>query len=562
MFNLLRGLNNRKFLYALILSSIVIDGLLLRMLFNLGSVYATYLFVFIAIVINLVLIGYIISAFSLKNIQKRETKTLEDVLDDIVCLAPLGEEEVIFEKEDETEAEELLERINKELESELFKLFNEEEEEEEEVDVEEEIDVEEVDVEEVIKEDQDIDTLIEIDHVDNLEEEIVVSEDEETDQNTSLEIEEQEEQVDSTVEIVSLEEEHTENEIDGEIQNDAILEKEGENAISDLENDESDVYKKPDDLEIYLNDLHQFILNKGIEISRNSLREIFAAMAASKVIIFRHENSETAQKTIEAFFKFIGIDYTEISVSEQFSSPKDLFGLDFQLYDYLDYIRENHESLNVLNLKNTSIKDINNELTPIVEFSLNPLLPVNFNEEIEKKIVVPENMWISFVISFDDDCPYSERLSQGVVTIDLDSKVVESNKSNNPRNEKMSFDILRDLLVENYENYYMGEPFWQQVDEIEKFLTEYSSFEIDNRLFRQLERYSSTFLIFGGEKSDVIDSMIYCKLSSILSQLEFTDTKKIKQDLLMMFDKLFGLENLSKTKIVLKEILEKMNDVN
>jgi len=123
--------------------------------------------------------------------------------------------------------------------------------------------------------------------------------------------------------------------------------------------------------------------------------------------------------------------------------------------------------------------------------------------------------------------------------------------------KKLSYEFLTNLFEDGYNTNYIEEPEWKKFDQIERYLQEHNSFAMDNRLFRQLERYTSLFLLFGGDKTEAIDYVLYSKFLPVIRVLDMDGPQKSDNELLQLFEKLFGLENLTKSKQILKLIQDK-----
>jgi len=150
----------------------------------------------------------------------------------------------------------------------------------------------------------------------------------------------------------------------------------------------------------------------------------------------------------------------------------------------------------------------------------------------------------------------SNKLIQGSVYLDLSIKLTDPKDEVIENDLKYSYENFTNILFDGYDQYYIDESEWKKIDQIENYLKKNLDFNIDNRLVRQIERYTSTVLLFGGEKNQAIDGMFYTKLLRLISTLDLIKDKQSEESLVSLFEKLFGLENLSRSKQLLKDIKE------
>jgi len=531
-------------LLVLIIIVIIIDVFLFRILFNLTNTYLTYLLSLMVVFINAYLFGYVF--FIIKSLRQRKQLRipLVEVVHEMKVNLPLSYVEDEIVEVDETTYKE-------EVEEELSLLFDEIGDVIRNLHLTHKVD-DEVSNENNIQLDEE-------ETNSDLQEEIIVQEDEVKNESEIIDEVEKDiltddvpvelEQITDAFEVIPVFNEDA-------IENVEINETEEEyEEVDDYLLDENSIIDKPNDLDDYLNNLSNYIANNGIQISKNNLRELFSAMAASRLVVLKHESVKIAEKTIELFLDYIGANNCTNVIEEEQQDFISLLQDKYSLTELIYVAENNRNSINVMNLKNVDLTDFDNRYYPINEYAINPLLPVFYDNGIdEEKKQLPKNIWFTMIMSLKDTQKYSKRLSQGVITIELDSKRMKPVELTPINHVRLSFDIINEILIEGYENYFMDEEFWKGIDEIEDYLNQVIPFKIDNRLFRQLERYSSTFLIFGGENVDVIDSLMNSKLINIILLLDLSKIKEQKVDLISIFEKNYGLENLPKTKIILKEL--------
>ena len=173
---------------------------------------------------------------------------------------------------------------------------------------------------------------------------------------------------------------------------------------------------------------------------------------------------------------------------------------------------------------------------------------------------IPNNLWF-FVIPESNESIVSDKLSLSAITIEVKAKLTMPKDTVTQNEFKISNEYYTNFLLDGYETYYLNESDWKKIDRIELYFQQYGSFKIDNRVFRQMERFASTFLMFGGDKHEAIDTILYNKLLKVISHLEFNQTSETDDQVLNLFEQLFGLEYLPRSKQVLKDIQTNIEQV-
>ena len=304
----------------------------------------------------------------------------------------------------------------------------------------------------------------------------------------------------------------------------------------------------------YTDALYNYCIDSGLAVDKNTIREMIAALATSKLLILNHEKREISLRFLELFTEFVGINHTVCEI-ESLKSFEELFS---ETYPFLQTITDAANTLNRFHFITLDRYDLNqmNILEPFIEYSLNPNLPFNIENKHNQAIKeLTPNVWMVILPKTNQDEPLNEKHHEGVLQIELDAKLVMPKEVVSQNPFKLSFEQFTGLLYEGYDHHYIEESEWKKIDQVEQFTMSHGNYKIDNRLFRQLERFTSTFIQFGGEKSDAMDRVLYDKLLRIVLKLQLTKENE-QEDLLTLFERLFGLENLNKSKNLLKTLNE------
>ena len=318
------------------------------------------------------------------------------------------------------------------------------------------------------------------------------------------------------------------------------------------------IFDKTIEPEKYCDQLSQYFYDRGLFVEKNNLREIFASLAASKLIILKHESPIISQRFMELFSEYLGAHYVIDEGMEHVETFDELFVGEHPLKSSLMSANKHQHKMHIMTFKDVNLNQFEQYGKIFIDFAINPLLPCYINSrEFKNKFKMPMNMWYVIIPHAKEDMHLSEKISEAAVTLEITAKIIEPKEEVYENHIKVTFESFRNLLIDGFEQYFIDEQVWKNIDEVEAFFNQYKPFSIDNRLFRQLERYTSTFLMFGGEKNEAVDHMFYNKLLHVLSTIDLSKPQENREDVLLLFEKLFGLENLIKSKNVIKEIQER-----
>ncbi|QVK18989.1 hypothetical protein KHQ81_04575 [Mycoplasmatota bacterium] len=317
------------------------------------------------------------------------------------------------------------------------------------------------------------------------------------------------------------------------------------------------IFVKDVDPKKYCDDLYSYLQDNGLSVNMNNVREMFASMAATKLIIVKSEDPILSQRFVELFSDFIGAYYTKDKVKPNLELFDDLYLDNYRFKKFI--LKANHDpnKINIMSLRDVKLDTLEQCFDKVLEYAWNPLLACNIESSIFSFVKeMPINTWFMVIPKDSNDTFMSETLGNSAITLELNAKTIEPKEEVYENEKKLSYEFMTNLLLEGYEKFYIKEAAWKKVDKVEEYLKEYSTFTLDNRMFRQLERYTSTYLMFGGDEYEAMDSVLYAKLLRVISILKINIDQDSEKGLFQLFEKLYGLENLTRSKTILKEIQE------
>ena len=317
------------------------------------------------------------------------------------------------------------------------------------------------------------------------------------------------------------------------------------------------IYDKPIKPVKYTDELFAYITDSGLAIDKNNIRETFAALLTTKLSLFISDHPKITERYLELFMGFSGIQTSTIELNDDVKSFDDLCGPNFGLMTTLKTAIHEPNHLFVCVLKEVDLSLLPITLEKLLSFAYNPLIPCDitnrYNSDIE---TMPHNLWFAIIPKKDTPVKIDPFVAQSSVFVDLSIRLIEPKEEVIENNNKLSYDFFSNILIDAFEQYFIEESDWKKVDHIEQYIEKNAAHKMDNRVFRQIERFTTTMLLFGGDKNQAMDSVLYSKLLRLISTLTVVKDKESEDNLVSLCEKLFGLENLVKSKTILKEIKE------
>ena len=306
----------------------------------------------------------------------------------------------------------------------------------------------------------------------------------------------------------------------------------------------------------YVNHLSLFLASYGFVINKSQLINMFASMSATKLIVLKNSKEEVIHHFLDKFSEFIGAHYFSDEIIHPIEQFDDLFKEEYHLKQCVLSAGEHKDRMHLMSFSNVDLTHLNAFFQPILNYANNPLIPCEIqNRHFTDLTHSPLNMWFFLIIKPDQIDEITKDLADSAVVIEFN---ISSKKPKDVILEKpirISYESFTHLLLDGYEREFLDESFWKNIDQIEGYYHRTNGFLIDNRLFRQMERFSSTYLLFGGDKQEAIDHLLFSKLLNVLSYVH--KKNEDEEDVLLLFERLFGLENLTNSKRILKQIQER-----
>ncbi|MDX9808270.1 MAG: hypothetical protein RBS87_06950, partial [Acholeplasma sp.] len=195
----------------------------------------------------------------------------------------------------------------------------------------------------------------------------------------------------------------------------------------------------------YSEALFEYLNDQGISIEKNNIREMFAALAASKMTILKHDYAKVSERFIHLFSEFIGASLfiDDLSTSKNLSQ---LWRADMSLKACLISAQQKPELMYVMVFSKVDMTNLHKDLNPIIEFATNPGLPHDISSITNGQIEdIPKNIWFIIIPKKSEDCPMTDTILQAAITLELNMKVVEPKEVVTQNPIKLSYENFINL---------------------------------------------------------------------------------------------------------------------
>lgn len=317
-------------------------------------------------------------------------------------------------------------------------------------------------------------------------------------------------------------------------------------------------YNEQVHLNHYANELYTYLMDSGLKVERSIIREILAGFAASKLIIIKHPSSNVSERFIELVTDFIGAKLTIDRENPEWKSIQDV-AFNSSINEVIDNANAHKQAMHVYALKRVNLLNLTNYFNEIIDYAYHP----NINKIIEQgnlsKREIPINAWFIVLPRNIKNLPPMKQLHEAAITINLHADVVEPKTTMYENKLKLSYHEFTRHVRDCEDAFYIEEEYWKKIDHIERYINEHKPFKIDNRMMRQMEKFSSMYILMGGEQNEAVDTILNDKILEMVEPMKLHRINENDEGIFAVAEKEFGLENLVRSKVVLKRIEDNYN---
>ena len=325
--------------------------------------------------------------------------------------------------------------------------------------------------------------------------------------------------------------------------------------------DTSIMFKEGLSLEELCNSFRNYAASKlGLYYTIETVRQVFAGMATSKLIILEGISGTGKTSLAYALGKFFSFDSAIIPVQPSWKDRSELLGYyneftkKFNETEFLKslYITTYRKDLNVIVLDEMNLarieyyfaeflsimemKDKENWVLDIVPSS-SPDDPLHLEEG---KLKIPQNvLFIGTANNDDSTFTISDKVYDRAISLFFDDK---GRPFEAEQQEPLSipYTQLEALFSEAKKQYSISQAMLDKFDELDNFVIRKFKLAFGNRILKQLETFVPCFVACGGTEVDAFDFIFTNKILKKFESLNIAFLKEELQELSTYLDKLYG----------------------
>ena len=310
-------------------------------------------------------------------------------------------------------------------------------------------------------------------------------------------------------------------------------------------------------------DFNTFATEKGFKFAPDTIREIFASIASSRIVILKDTNEEQYKTLIMLLCEYfdcpISIDYvSDRYVNEEsvlFTNGPDGERIKTNILKGIENAYKEKQNIQILSLSDVELAKISNYFVSFARYARNPSGNISIEARNEKNnetsYVIPQNTWIFVKLkSGEKICNLPEYLADISTSVKLDyTKCPAAGINADVRKFKYyQLDYLLDKCKNVYE---FSEDTWKKIDKLEEYTNLHAKFHLGNKICTGIEKYSSTFIACEGEMNIAIDKAIAAKLLPYVIITINGNRNKEVRGLGETLDAIFGEENTAASRMTL-----------
>lgn len=293
-----------------------------------------------------------------------------------------------------------------------------------------------------------------------------------------------------------------------------------------------------------------FACSLGVTVDITSVRALFAAIGASKIVIVTTKNTEVMPDFLNALSRYLSNRGLTVAGAE-WKALTDLIWKQqddkFVLSDFANTVYAASKSPDRLYgavIDGVKAETLLSWFAPFVTYANHPTEEhtVNFNEELSLRL--PDN--ICYVLSPAEGC--GDRFPREVADAALQLDLVLSRADGDGEVEAaiISKAAFSELEKEARESFYMSEKVWKKLDELFETVRANEKFRLGNKNTLQLEKFTSVLLECGGDEAECITDIFLAKIVPLLKLTRAYSKDGGDKALFGIIEKLFNEEELTK----------------
>lgn len=295
---------------------------------------------------------------------------------------------------------------------------------------------------------------------------------------------------------------------------------------------------------------HDYALYRGVEVEASSVRALFAALAAAKLILVDVKNKEVLPAFVAALDGYFQTE--TVDATENWNANDLMWTLDGGKYVASGFVNAVYSAAHTPDKNAIAVvnhvrpQSVRNWLNPILKYALFPSEEHVWTLNESTSVILPHNIRYVLIAeeSWDELPP---ELAAASVQIDLLCSVPKAPAPEVER-KPVSFGTFCELVNEAKETHFLSETVWKKLDTLVETIGASERFAIGNKSILQLERFTSVLLECGADESETLIAMLTGKVVARLKTLNLYKREGGDKTVFGMIEKLFAEENLTKVR--------------
>ena len=330
-------------------------------------------------------------------------------------------------------------------------------------------------------------------------------------------------------------------------------------------------------LEELCNSFRNFAASKlGLYYTIDIVRQVFAGMATSKLIILEGISGTGKTSLAYALGKFFSFDSALIPVQPSWKDRSELLGYyneftkKFNETEFLKalYVATYRKDLDIIVLDEMNLARIEYyfaEFLSVMEMRekenwvLDLISTVDKNDPknlAEGKLRIPQNI-VFFGTANNDDSTFtiSDKVYDRAVSLFFEDKG-RPFEAESQEPISIPYSQLENLYVEAKKQFQISEQMLQKFEDLDNFVIRKFKLAFGNRILKQLETFVPTYIACGGTESEAFDFMFANKILKKFESLNVAFLKEELEELHNYLDKLFGKGKFPRSQEYIKTLLK------
>ena len=330
-------------------------------------------------------------------------------------------------------------------------------------------------------------------------------------------------------------------------------------------------------LEELCNSFRNYAASKlGLYYTIDIVRQVFAGMATSKLIILEGISGTGKTSLAYALGKFFSFDSALIPVQPSWKDRSELLGYyneftkKFNETEFLKalYVSTYRKDLDVIVLDEMNLARIEYyfaEFLSVMEMrekenwvldlipTVDPSDPKNL---VEGKLLIPQNV-IFFGTANNDDSTFtiSDKVYDRAISLFFDDKG-RPFEAENQEPISIPYSQLESLYSEAKKQFTISEQMLAKFEDLDNFVIRKFKLAFGNRIMKQLETFVPTYIACGGSETEAFDFIFTNKILKKFESLNIAFLKEELEELLVYLDKLYGKGKFPRAQEFIRTLLK------